>query len=122
MGIKRSQLAAILRTVKVDYFGQIVTVTYKPEENTPVKNEEEVREHKEADENSDNILDSTVLATEVLVARLARQMVSWDIVEEDGAPSLPTAENLMTFPYALLVHINMAIAEDGSPKVKTRQR
>ncbi len=122
MGIERSKLSAILRTVKVDYFGEVLTVTYKPDAMTPAKEEELAEARKAAQEREES--DDTFAAAEnadLLATRLASVLAGWDVLE-DGVLLPTTRENLRTFPNALLVHISMAIGEDMAPKVKTRLR
>lgn len=123
MGIERSKLNAILRTVKVDYFGESLTVTYKPNAVTPAKEAELARARKAAQEESDETDNASESAAnaELLAERLSEIMAGWDVME-DGALLPTTKENLMTFPNALLVHISVAIGEDMAPKAKTRQR
>src|SRR5262245_52883752 len=125
MPIERSAIAAVLRTLKVDYFGDTLTVTYKPDAMTPAKQAETARLRKEADalRNGDGSQGLGALAEslEQVASELAEVMVSWDVVE-NGVPVTPTKENLMTFPNALLGHIIGAIGEDVLPKAKTSRR
>jgi hypothetical protein len=126
MPVERSKIAAVLRSIRVDYFGEAITVTYKPDGMTPAKEAELARLRQEAEDhrNGDgdvSIGDTLAGNAEQLAERLAELLVSWDIVE-DGEPLPPTKENLMTFPNALLGHIVTAIGEDLAPKVKTFRR
>jgi hypothetical protein len=125
MPIERSKISAVLRSIRVDYFGEAVTITYKPDGMTPAKEAELARLRQEAEDhrNGDGEDTQAILAgnAEQLAERLAELLVSWDIVE-DGEPLPPTKENLMTFPNALLGHIVTAIGEDLAPKVKTFRR
>jgi len=125
MPVERSKIAAVLRSIRVDYFGEAVTITYKPDGMTPAKEAELARLRLEAEEhrNGDGEDTQAILAgnAEQLAERLAELLVSWDIVE-DGEPLPPTKENLMTFPNALLGHIVTAIGEDLAPKPRSARR
>ena len=125
MPVDRSKISAILRSIRVDYFGEVITVTYKPDGMTPAKEAELARLRLEAEEhrNGDGEDTQAILAgnAEQLAERLAELLVSWDITD-DGEPLPPTKENLMTFPNALLGHIVTAIGEDLAPKAKTFRR
>jgi hypothetical protein len=125
MPVERSKIEAVLRSIRVDYFGEAVTVTYRPDGMTPAKEAELARLQREAEDhrNGDGEDMQSTLAgnAEQLAERLAELLVSWDIVE-DGEPLPPTKENLMTFPNALLGHIVTAIGEDLAPKARTTRR
>lgn len=127
MPLERSRVALVTRQTTVDYFGEKFSIVYKPGEMTPQKEQElaDLRAAAEASVEEDESGDADIYATakqaERLAERIAVILVDWDIVE-DGAKLPPTKENLMTFPNALLTHISLAIAEDMSPKMKTRRR
>ena len=125
MPVERSKIESILRSIRVDYFGEAITVTYRPDGMTPAKEAELARLRQEAEEhrNGDGEDTQATLAgnAQQLAERLSELLVSWDIVE-DGKPLPPTAENLMTFPNALLGHIVTAIGEDLAPKARTTRR
>lgn len=125
MPIERSQITAVLRSIQVDYFGEKLTITYRPDGMTPAKEAELARLQIVANDNrnGDGEIQQVQLAdnAEQLAARLAELLVSWDIVE-DGKPLPPTKENLMTFPNAMLGHIVAAIGEDLAPKVRNSRR
>jgi hypothetical protein len=125
MPVERSKIAAVLRSIRVDYFGEAITITYKPDGMTPAKEAELARLRQEAEDhrNGDGEDTQATLAgnAEQLAERLAELLVSWDIVD-DGEPLPPTKENLMTFPNALLGHIVTAIGEDLAPKARTSRR
>lgn len=125
MPVERSKIEAVLRSIRMDYFGEAVTITYRPDGMTPAKEAELARLQREAEDhrNGDGQDTQATLArnAEQLAERLAELLVSWDIVE-DGEPLPPTKENLMTFPNALLGHIVTAIGEDLAPKARTSRR
>jgi hypothetical protein len=123
MPIERSQINSVLRTIKVDYFGNAVAVTYRPDGMTPEKEAELARLQEAYDADNEDAGQQRRLAdnAEQLAGRLAELMVSWDITE-GGEPLPPTKANLMTFPNALLGHIVTGISEDLSPKVRTPRR
>lgn len=119
MGIERSALTSKLRGVTVDYFGDKLSVTYKPSEMSPAKEAELARLRKEAEDAEEG--DDAARGAEQLASRLAEVLVGWDVVE-DGKPLPPTKDNLMEFPNALLVHISTAIGDDMRPNSKTGKR
>jgi len=125
MPIDVSEITSVLRSIKVDYFGKFLTVTYKPDGMTPVKEAELARLQREAEEhrNGDGEDTQAVLAgnAEQLAERLAELLVSWDITLNDK-PFPPIKENLMTMPNALLGHIVTAIGEDLAPKPRSARR
>lgn len=122
MGIERKKLAGILRTVPVDYFGEQLSVTYKPAQMTPQRSAQLAQAREEAEEaEGDSALGAEAQAGALLAERLADALVSWDVME-DGQPLPPTKENLMTFANALLVHIAGALGEDQAPNRKTGKR
>jgi hypothetical protein len=119
MAVERSKIAAVLRSIRVDYFGEAITVTYKPDFMTPAKEAELARLKQLAEENHNG--DGDIAKIEDGAARMADLIVSWDIVE-DGEPLPPTKEVLMTFPSALWAHIIAAVNEDMAPKARTFRR
>jgi hypothetical protein len=125
MPIERSKISAVLRSIQVDYFGESVIVTYRPDGMTPAKEAElaRLRQLTLDERNGDGQDQQEMLAenAELLAERLAELLVSWDVLE-DGEPIPPTKENLMTFPNALLGHIVSAIGEDLAPKARTSRR
>ena len=123
MPVERDKLTTILRTVPVDYFGEKLSVIYKPDVMTPASAAEYARLRAQLIEerNGDGERDANAIETELLVERLAGVMVSWEVTEK-GEPLPPTKENLMTFPNALLGHILVAITDDLAPKAKTSRR
>lgn len=129
MPIERTKLTTILRTVIVDYFGDKVVITYRPDVMTPVKQQEmlrarreaEAHEHREPNGREPDQVEEGARNSEELATRLAEVLVSWD-VQEEGVDLPPNKENLMTFPNALLVHMSVAIGEDLAPKARTARR
>lgn len=122
MGIQRKALAAITRTVKVEYFDDFLTVTYKPDEISPAKLEAIARERKE-EQDADDYDENFAAAdnSKDLARLLSKAIVHWDMLDEEEMSPL-TLENLITFSNALLIAIRDAISEDMGPKAKKRQR
>jgi len=119
MPVERSKIAAVLRSVRVDYFGETITVTYKPDFQTPAKEAELARLKQLAEDHRNG--DGDIAKIEEGAERMADLIVSWDVVE-DGEPLPPTKENLMTFPSALWAHIIAAVNEDLAPKPRSARR
>lgn len=119
MPIERSKITAVLRSIKIDYFGESLTITYRPDSMTPAKEAELARLKQQAEESGNG--DGNIEQIEQGAANLASMIVSWDVVE-DGEPIPPSKENLMTFPTALWAHIITAINDDLAPKAKTSRR
>lgn len=102
-----AQLKGNLRTINVPYFGDNVVVTYRPGELTPASASEVNKEIE--DGGGDN----------ASIQMLCRCMVSWDVMEDKDKPLPITPENLAKMPGPLLLAIQAAIGEDGSPKLKS---
>jgi len=124
MPVERSQFDTVLRSIKVDYYGNSLTITYRPDAWAPVKIAERARLRQlEADERngSENAYQSLSRTLDDNASDLAEILTSWDM-GENGEPLPPTKENLMTFANALLQHILTAIGEDMAPKAKIVRR
>jgi hypothetical protein len=124
MPIERSQVDAVLRSIKVDYYGNSLTITYRPDTWSPVKIAETARVRQLEAENrngDENAYESLARTLDENATDLANVLVSWDMIE-NGEPLPPTKENLMTFANALLQHVLTAIGEDMAPKARTTRR
>lgn len=124
MPVERSQIDAVLRTIRIDYYGNSLTVTYRPDALSPLVIAERARSRQlEADERNgdENAYETLARTLDENASDLAGVIVSWDMIE-NGQPLPPTKENLKTFANALIQHILSAIGEDAAPKARTVRR
>lgn len=122
MGIELSKLTGILRTVKVDYYGESLTVTFRPDELSPAKTAERARLRKE--EEAGKYLSDTDIAirdSDDLARLMSKVIVSWDMLN-DGEPMAVTEDNMRVLPYALLSHIFDTMNGDMAPKARNTRR
>lgn len=105
MAIQLSQLKANTRTIIVPYYGDTVTVTYRPSVLTPAR-ESAIREGVQAGDNAP------------MLSAIAEMVIEWDVMGEDGEPLARTPQVLETLPSALLSAIFGEIGEDMSPKAR----
>ncbi len=111
MPIRLADLESNLRTINVAYFQFNAVVTYRPALMTP---EGDSQYAKAAEEGEDlNFL---------LIDRLCKVMVTWDLVDEDGEMYPITPDALGKIDSGFLRAIIEAIGEDRAPKTKSAGR
>lgn len=109
MPMKLSQIGAQQRTLTVEYFGESVDVTYIPKNITPHTG----AELRDAQEDGDAL---------IVAKMLAKTLVDWDVLGDDGKPMKPTEELLAEMPSSFLGAILAAISEDSVPNRKSVRR
>lgn len=122
MGIELSKLTGILRTVKVDYYGESLTVTFRPDELSPAKTAERARLRKESE--NGHLPSDTEIAirdSDDLARLMSKVIVSWDMLI-DGEPMPVNEESMRVLPYALLSHIFDTMNGDMAPKARNMRR
>ena len=105
MPVRISNLVRDRRTVTIPIDDDVVTITYRPGGFTP-ETEDRLRQY--ADDQRGGA---------ALVALLADCLIEWDLVDDDGRPLKPTAENLRRLPTVFLSQVAQAIAEDMRPNL-----
>jgi hypothetical protein len=88
------------RTAALEYDGETVEVEYRPSEYTP-----EVEDAMQQARRSGRPAMSRV---EVL----DKMLISWDVLDEESKPLVPTRELLLSLPTAFLSAVLSAITED----------
>ncbi|MBX6770884.1 MAG: hypothetical protein IRY83_04110 [Chloroflexi bacterium] len=107
MPVRLSHLAQDRRTCTLRVGDETVTITYRPGGVTP-ELEDQLREYT-ADQRGGA----------AMVALLAHCLVEWDVLDEDGEPLAPTAENLRRLPTVFLVRVAQAITDDLRPNLQS---
>ncbi len=107
MPIRISNLVRDRRMVTIPIDDETVTITYRPGGFTP---ETEDRLRTFADDQRGGA---------ALVALLADCLIDWDVLDDDGKPLRPTAENLRRLPMVFLSQVAQAIAEDMRPNLSS---
>ncbi len=103
MPVRIGNLVRDRRTVTIPIDDETITITYRPGGFTP-DTEDRLREY--ADDQRGGA---------ALVAMLADVLVEWDVLDDDGKPLRPTAENLRRLPTMFLGQVAQVIAEDMRP-------
>lgn len=121
-GMELKQFLDVMRTVKVDYYGQSLTVTFMPSELSPAKTAERARLRKES-ENGAYLSDTDIAIrdSDDLARLMSKVIVSWDMLN-DGEPMAVTEDNMRVLPYALLSHIFDTMNGDMAPKARNTRR
>ena len=104
MPIELNQLKANTRAIIVPYFGDSVTLTYRPSVLTPNR-ESEIKAAASEGDNS------------AMLEAISELVVEWDMLL-DGKPLPHTVDVLRELPSALLTAIFQGIGEDMAPKAK----
>lgn len=107
MPISLADLTRKTRTVVVDFDGDTINVTYAPGRLTPGV-ESRLTQANEDGRPASGVADE-----------LARLLLSWDIMGDDGAPAPITSDLLHELPTALLLRIVAAIGEDSRPNAQS---
>jgi hypothetical protein len=124
MGISFSNIVENTRSTEVDFNGETLNVTYKPKTLSPAffdKFNKELNKGEDTDPYAVAHMFCAIVTEWDLLGPLGEDEEGNDLVAKGDAVPLEV-DYVAWVPTAILGHVITTVAEDASPKAKTRKR